>query len=44
MDNRHISDYEIELAIDAKVAERDIRDARRFVEHAEHYLRQEGWL
>jgi uncharacterized protein (UPF0332 family) len=44
MDNRHASDYEIELSIDAGVAEKDLSDARRFVERAEQYLRQEGWL
>ena len=44
MDNRHVSDYEIGLPIDADVAQRDVEDARRFVGRAERYLRQEGWL
>jgi hypothetical protein len=34
----------IELPIEAGVAEKDLGDARRFVERAEQYLRQEGWL
>jgi uncharacterized protein (UPF0332 family) len=44
MDDRHVSDYEIDLPIDTGVVERDLSDARRFVERAEQYLRQEGWL
>lgn len=44
MDDRHVGDYEVELPIDAGVAEKDLSDARRFVERAEQYLRQEGWL
>lgn len=42
MDDRHVGDYEVELPIDAGVAEKDLSDARRFVERAEQYLRQEG--
>jgi hypothetical protein len=34
----------IELPMEAGVAEKDLGDARRFVERAEQYLRQEGWL
>jgi len=44
MDSRHVSDYEIELSIDAEVAIRDLGDAQRFVERVEQFLRQEGWL
>ncbi|PKO21788.1 MAG: DNA-binding protein [Chloroflexi bacterium HGW-Chloroflexi-1] len=44
MDNRHVSDYEIELGVEAEVAGADLRDARRFVERAESLLRDEGWL
>ena len=44
MDNRHVSDYEIQLPIDAQVAEDDLRDARRFVERIERFLQQGGWL
>ena len=44
MDNRHVSDYEIEVPIAAEVATRDSNDALRFVERVEQFLRQEGWL
>jgi uncharacterized protein (UPF0332 family) len=44
MDDRHASDYEIQLPTDADVAKRDLGDARRFVERVEQFLRQEGWL
>jgi len=44
MENRHVSDYEIELSIDSSVAADDLRDAQHFVNHVEEYLRREGWL
>jgi len=44
MDDWHVSDYEIELGIDIEVAEADLRDARRFVDRTEDFLRDEGWL
>ena len=44
MDNRHVSDYEIQVPVEAEAAERDLRDARRFVERVEQFLRQEDWL
>jgi uncharacterized protein (UPF0332 family) len=44
MDDRNVSDYEIDLPIDAQVATRDLDDARRFVARVEQLLRQEGWL
>jgi uncharacterized protein (UPF0332 family) len=44
MDDRHASDYEIEIPVEAKVAERDLAEARLFVERTERHLRQEGWL
>ncbi len=44
MDNRHVSDYEVQLPIDAQVAEDNLHDARRFVERIEQILQQEGWL
>jgi uncharacterized protein (UPF0332 family) len=44
MDDRHASDYEIEIPIETQVAERDIADARLFVERAERHLQQAGWL
>jgi uncharacterized protein (UPF0332 family) len=44
MDNRRVSDYEIEIPVDAEAAEKDLSDAQRFVERVEQLLRQEGWL
>jgi len=44
MDNRHVGDYEIQLVIEAQVAQDDLRDAQRFVERVEQFLRREGWL
>lgn len=44
MDDRNVSDYEVDLPIDAQVAARDLGHARRFVARVERLLRQEGWL
>lgn len=44
MDDRHASDYEIEIPMETSVAERDLADARRFVERVESQLQQGGWL
>jgi len=44
MDHRHVSDYELELSIDIPQAEADLRDARRFVQRIEQWLKQEAWL
>ncbi len=44
MEDRHASDYEIGLSIDEAGARSDVKDAQRFVERAETYLREEGWL
>ena len=44
MDNRRVSDYEIETPVEAEVAEKDLSDAQRFVERVEQLLHQEGWL
>jgi uncharacterized protein (UPF0332 family) len=43
MENRHVSDYEIEILIEKQVAARAMDDAHRFVERIERYLTQEGW-
>jgi len=43
MDDRHTSDYEVEVQVETRVAEKDMTDARLFVERIEGYLRQEGW-
>ena len=44
MDNRRVSDYEIEIPADAEAAEKDLSDAQRFVERVEQLLQREGWL
>lgn len=44
MDDRLASDYEIEILVEAQIAERDLAEARLFVERIERHLRQEGWL
>lgn len=44
MDHRHISDYELELAITDEQAHSDVHAARRFVERIEDWLKQEKWL
>lgn len=44
MDNRRVSDYEIEIPIEPHVAEQDLSDAQRFVERVEQFLQGEGWL
>ena len=44
MDDRQLSDYEIQIPAEAKVAERDMAEAQLFVERIERHLQQEGWL
>jgi uncharacterized protein (UPF0332 family) len=44
MDDRHISDYDMDTHIEPERAESDIEGARKFVARIETYLRQEGWL
>jgi len=44
MDNRHVSDYEIEVAVEPRIAINDLRDAQRFVDRVETYLQAGGWL
>jgi uncharacterized protein (UPF0332 family) len=44
MDDRLASDYEIEISVEAQVAERDLAEARLFVERIERHLQQEDWL
>ena len=43
MDNGRVSDYEIEIPIEAEVAKRDLSDAQRFVERVVQFLQQERW-
>jgi uncharacterized protein (UPF0332 family) len=44
MDDRRASDYELEIPVESETAERDLSDARRFVERVEQLLQQEGWV
>ena len=44
MENRHVSDYEIEVPVERQVAARALDDAQRFVERIEQFFQQEGWL
>jgi hypothetical protein len=44
MDDRHISDYDVEAVIEPDRARTDLDDARPFVDRIERYLKQEGWL
>ncbi len=44
MSDRHISDYNMDMVIEAQRAEAAIQDARQFVERIETYLRREKWL
>jgi uncharacterized protein (UPF0332 family) len=44
MDDRHVSDYDMDTKIEPERAESDVESARKFVARIETYLRQEGWL
>ncbi|HEM62371.1 MAG TPA: HEPN domain-containing protein [Chloroflexi bacterium] len=44
MDDRQVSDYDVEAFIDPSRAGADTEDARRFVQRIERFLREEGWL
>jgi uncharacterized protein (UPF0332 family) len=44
MDHRHIGDYELELSLEDRQGRTDLRDAKRFVQRIEQWLKQEGWL
>ena len=44
MDDRHVSDYDMETSIEPERAESDVESARAFVARIGTYLRQEGWL
>jgi uncharacterized protein (UPF0332 family) len=44
MENRHVSDYEIEVPVERQVAARALDDAQRFVERVEQFFQQEGSL
>ena len=44
MDDRHISDYDVETLIEPDRGQTDLGDAHRFVERIERYLNEENWL
>jgi len=44
MDDRHISDYDIELPVELEQAQADRQDAQQFVDRVEQYLKESGWL
>ena len=44
MDDRHVSDYDMDTSIEPERAESDVESARKFVARIETCLRQEGWL
>jgi uncharacterized protein (UPF0332 family) len=44
MDDRHVSDYDVEATIEPGRAQTDLDDARRFVDRAERYLELGGFL
>jgi len=43
MDDRHVSDYDVEAFIEPDRARTDVEDARRFVQRVERFLEAEGW-
>ena len=44
MDDRHVSDYDVEAFIESDRARTDMQDALRFVQRIERFLQEEGWL
>jgi uncharacterized protein (UPF0332 family) len=44
MDDRHVSDYDVEAIVEPQRAQIDLDDARRFVDRIEQYLQEGGWL
>jgi len=44
MDDRHVSDYEMDSTVEPERVVTDVRDARRFVERIETYLKHQGWV
>jgi uncharacterized protein (UPF0332 family) len=44
MDERHVSDYDMDTSIEPERAASDVEDARKFVARIETYLGQKGWL
>jgi len=44
MDDRHVSNYDMDTRVEPERAATDVESARKFVARIETYLRQEGWL
>ena len=44
MDDRHITDYDVEVQIEPDRARADLDDAHLFVDRAERYLKEGDWL
>jgi len=44
MDDRHISDYDVETPIEPDRARTDLEDAHRFVDQIGRYLKEGDWL
>jgi uncharacterized protein (UPF0332 family) len=44
MDDRHVSDYDMDGTIEPERAESDVQEARRFVARIKDFMRQDGWL
>lgn len=44
MDDRHVTDYDVEAFIEPERARTDVEDARGFVQRVERFLQEEGWL
>jgi uncharacterized protein len=44
MDDRHVSDYDVEAIIEPGRATTDVEDARQFVQRVERLLTEEGYL
>jgi len=44
MNDRHVSDYDAEAIIAPERATADVKEAERFVDRVEAWLKQGGWL
>ena len=44
MNDRQVTDYDVEASVDPDRARTDLEDAQRFVDRVEALLQEEGWL
>jgi uncharacterized protein (UPF0332 family) len=44
LDDRQLSDYDVEVEVEADRATADVEDARRFLLRIDCYLHEGGWL